>query len=107
MIVHLTNEILYDIADLADNIEENFGSQYADVFEQEITDTLNRLSSHQNIYPGTGVFYRGSEIRKVVMRPSLIFYVVLEDGIHALRALRQERNWEKVLRTETDYTYRS
>ena len=41
MTVRVTNEILYDIADLADNIEENFGSQYADLFEQEITDTLN------------------------------------------------------------------
>ena len=39
------------------------------------------------------------------MRPSIVFYVVLDDGVHALRALRQERNWEKVLRTETDYTY--
>ena len=105
MTVRVTNEILYDIADLADNIEENFGSQYADLFEQEITDTLNRIGDNQNLYPGTGIFYRGNEIRKAVMSPSLVFYVVLEDGVHALRALRQERNWEKILRTETDYTY--
>lgn len=71
MTVRITNEILYDIADLADNIEENFGSQY----------------------------------RKIVMRPSIVFFVVLEDGVHALRALRQERNWSKILRTETNYTY--
>ena len=107
MIIRVTNEILYDIADLADNIEENFGPQYADVFEQEIRDTLVRLGSNQNIYPGTGIFYRGSEIRKVVMRPSLIFYVVLENEVHVLRALRQERNWDKILRTETDYSYES
>ena len=71
MTVRITNEIFYDIADLADNIEENFGSQY----------------------------------RKIVMRPSIVFFVVLEDGVHALRALRQERNWSKILRTETNYTY--
>ena len=105
MTVRLTNEILYDIADLADNIEENFGSQYAGIFEQEVRSTLERLTTDEYLFPGTGIFYRGSEIRKVVMRPSVIFYVIMEDGVHALRALRQERNWEKVLRTETDYTY--
>ena len=105
MIVRITNEILYDIADLADNIEENFGVQYAIVFEQEIETALKSLGERYQQYPGTGIFYRGSEIRKLVMRPSVVFYVVLDDGVHALRALRQERNWEKVLRTETDYTY--
>ena len=105
MRVRITNEILYDIADLADNIEENFGVQYAIVFEQEIETALKSLGERYQQYPGTGIFYRGSEIRKLVMRPSVVFYVVLDDGVHALRALRQERNWEKVLRTETDYTY--
>jgi len=46
--VHVTNEILYDIADLADNIEENFGSQYADVSEQEIKETLENLGDRFN-----------------------------------------------------------
>ena len=105
MRVRITNEILYDIADLADNIEENFGVQYAIVFEQEIETALKSLGERYQQYPGTGIFYRGSEIRKLVMRLSVVFYVVLDDGVHALRALRQERNWEKVLRTETDYTY--
>ena len=105
MRVRITNEILYDIADLADNIEENFGAQYAVVFEQEIETALKSLGERYQQYPGTGIFYRGNEIRKLVMRPSVVFYVVLDDGVHALRALRQERNWEKVLRTESDYTY--
>ena len=105
MTVRITNEILYDIADLADNIEENFGSQYAVFFEQEMKETLENLGDRFNQYPGTEIFYRGSEIRKIVMRPSIVFFVVLEDGVHALRALRQERNWSKILRTETNYTY--
>jgi len=74
-------------------------------FEQEVKEILQNLGDRFNQYPGTGIFYRGSEIRKIVMRPSLIFFVVLEDGVHALRALRQERNWSKILRTETNYTY--
>ena len=55
MTVRITNEILYDIADLADNIEENFGSQYADVFEQEVTENLQNLGERFNQYPGTGI----------------------------------------------------
>ena len=42
-----------------------------------------------------------------VFSPSLIFYVVkeIEREIHILRILRNERDWENILKSTDNYTY--
>ena len=71
--VVLTWEAIYDVTDIADYIEQEFGRERADRFERDI----------RQPFP-----------------PSIIFYVVKEpeNEIHILRVLREEWDWGRILK---------
>ena len=103
MKVLLTIEAIYDVADIVDYIEEEFGEERALQFELDIHQRFDRLGDY--VHAETGIRYNGLPIRKDVFAPSLIFFVVVDDTIHVLRVLREERDWREVLRRKQRYDY--
>lgn len=103
----LTLEAIYDIADIADYIEKEFGQHRADRFQSDIKNQLQSLSHSGTIFPKTQLLYRGYFIHKKSFSPSLIFYIIMEETkeIHILRVLRHKRNWADILSQKAKYAY--
>ena len=110
----LTWEAIYDVTDIADYIEQEFGRERADRFErdirQEIKDIrqeIKDISFLGGIFGNTHIYYRSYSIFKKPYLPSIIFYVVKEpeNEIHILRVLREERDWGRILKEQQEYTY--
>lgn len=105
--VILTWEAIYDVTDIAEYIEAEFGQDRADRFQLDIEDQLERLENMGIMLSKTDLLYRGYPIYKKVFSPSIIFYIVKEPEkeIHVLRVLREERDWEKVMTLRQEYEY--
>ena len=105
--VTVTWEAVYDIAEIADYIEAQFGIARADRFQEEIKERLDKLETMGGIFGKTCLSYRGYSIYKYPFPPSVIFYIIRESekAIHVLRVLREERDWESILTRQHDYTY--
>ena len=105
--VIVTWEAIYDIAEIADYIEAQFGIARADRFQEEIKESLNKLEILGGIFGKTCLSYRGYSIYKYPFPPSVIFYIIRdsEQEIHVLRVLREERDWKSILTRQHDYTY--
>lgn len=105
--VILTWEAIYDVTDIADYIEKKFGIVRADRFQNEIKKEMNHLSCVAGAFPKTHILYRGYDIHKRIFPPSIIFYIYngQTKEIHILRVLREERDWQKILELEQNYTY--
>lgn len=103
----LTWEAIYDLTDIADYIERDFGKSRADRFEKDIRQQINNLGYMGGIYGNTHIYYRSYSIFKKTFPPSIIFYVIKEpeNEIHILRVLREERDWKKMLKGQQNYTY--
>ena len=93
----LTWEAIYDVTDIADYIEEEFGQQRADRFQSDLKEQMQNLGQFSTAFPRTQILYRGYSIHKRSFPPSIIFYIIMEETkeIHILRVLRHERDWEK------------
>lgn len=105
--VILTWEAIYDVTDLADYIEADFGQERADRFQNDIKIEISKLEYMGSIFPKTQLWYRNYVIYKKPFPPSIIFYIVKESEkeIHVLRILREEHNWGKKLTSKPTYTY--
>lgn len=105
--VVLTWEAIYDIIDIADYIELNFGKNIADRFQSNIKEQLEKLEYLGGVLSSTDIIYRGFNICKKIFSPSIIFYVIKEDvkEIHVLRVLREEKDWISILKQTQEYTY--
>ena len=105
----LTWEAIYDVTDIADYIEEEFGLQRADAdrFQSDLKEQMQNLSKFSTAFPRTQILYRGYSIHKRSFPPSIIFYIIMEETkeIHILRVLRHEQDWENVLLQRLTYTY--
>ena len=103
----LTWEAIYDVTDIADYIEEEFGQQHADRFQSNLKVEMQNLSQFSTAFPKTQIMYRGYSIHKKSFPPSIIFYIIMEQTkeIHILRVLRHERDWEHILSQRLTYTY--
>ena len=103
----LTWEAIYDVTDIADYIEEEFGQQRADRFQSDLKEQMQNLSQFSTAFPRTQILYRGYSIHKRSFPPSIIFYIIMEETkeIHILRVLRHERDWENILLQRSTYTY--
>ncbi|MDD2972762.1 MAG: type II toxin-antitoxin system RelE/ParE family toxin [Lachnospiraceae bacterium] len=103
----VTWEAIYDMADIMDYIEADFGKDRADRFQTDIKRELQKLSYTATFLPKTQIVYRGYVIQKKPFPPSIIFYIVKEpeQEVHVLRVVREEQNWEKTLSDNRDYTY--
>ena len=105
--VILTWEAIYDVTEIADYIEQEFGRERAHRFEYEMKREISEIGFLGGIFGNTHIYYRSYNIFKKPFPPSIIFYIVKEPEkeIHILRVLRQERDWEKLLKEKQDYTY--
>lgn len=105
--VILTWEAIYDVTDIADYIEQEFGREWADWFEYEMKREISEIGFLGGIFGDTHIYYRSYTIFKKPFPPSIIFYIVkeFEKEIHILRVLQQEQDWEKLLKEKQDYTY--
>ena len=103
--VVLTWEAIYDVADIAEYIEAEFGIERADQFQDDIKEQMSLLGSTNVVFGRTQIYYRNYAIHKKTFPPSVIFYVMKEQEVHILRVLREERDWESVLRKEQNYSY--
>lgn len=105
--VILTWEAIYDVTDIAEYIEAEFGQDRADRFQLDIDMQLEHLECVGTMLRKTDLLYRGYPIYKKVFSPSIIFYIVKESDkeIHVLRVLREERDWEKVMALRQEYEY--
>lgn len=105
--VVLTWEAIYDVTDIADYIEQEFGRARADQFERDIKQEIKDISFLGGIFGNTHIYYRSYSIFKKPFSPSIIFYVVKEPEkeIHILRVLREERDWGRILKEQQKYTY--
>ena len=101
----LTWEAIYDVTDIADYIESEFGAERADKFQEEIKEQFRLLSEVNVRFYQTGILYREYIIYMKPFPPSIIFYTMIDSEVHILRVLREERNWESVLEREKTYTY--
>ena len=105
--VILTWEAIYDVTDIADYIEAEFGQARADRFQNDIQAQMKKLGYMSGVFPKTHILYRNYYIHKKPFPPSIIFYVFMEhtQEIHILRVLREERDWTRVLEQEPNYIY--
>ena len=71
----LTWEAIYDVTDIADYIEEEFGQQRADRFQSDLKEQMQNLSQFSTAFPRTQILYRGYSIHKRSFPPSIIFYI--------------------------------
>lgn len=103
----LTWEAIYDITDIAEYIESDFGIERADRFVREVQRELEKLGYMGASLPKTQFLYRGYSIHKKPYPPSIIFYVLLEDleEVHVLRVLREEQDQTQVFGADLEYKY--
>ena len=52
----LTWEAIYDVTDIADYIEEEFGQQRADRFQSDLKEQMQNLSQFSTAFPGRGLY---------------------------------------------------
>ena len=74
----LTWEAIYDVTDIADYIEEEFGQQRADRFQSDLKEQMQNLGQFSTAFPRTQILYRGYSIHKRSFPPSIIFYIIME-----------------------------
>lgn len=105
--VVITWEAIYDVVEMTEYIEANFGISRANHFEGDIKKQMQKLGSLGGVFGQTCLYYRGQTIYKKPFPPSIIFYVIKEPEkeIHILRVLREEQNWEAILTRKQEYTY--
>ena len=99
----LTIEAIYDVAQIMDYIEMEFGADRAIQFQLDFETRVQKLDDYSHV--GTGIRYKGKMICKDIFGPSLIFFVVIDDAIQVLRVLRHEQDWKTMLRTRIRYNY--
>lgn len=105
--VVLTWEAIYDVTDITDYIEAEFGQIRADRFQDDIKRQMTKLGYMGSVFPKTQILYRNYSIHKKPFPPSIIFYVRMEKKreVHILRVLREERDWQNILNDTQSYTY--
>lgn len=105
--VLVTWEAIHDVANISDYIERNFTQDTADKFQNNLEKQLNNLKYFPYSLPKTELSYKEYSIYMKLFIPSLIFYIVDEGRkeVHILRILREESNWNHILKKHTKYTY--
>ena len=103
--VILTWEAVYDITDITEYIEIQFGKERADRFQEDIRSQIKSLEFLGGISGKTSIIIKNLFVYKKLFLPSIIFYIIDEsqNRIYVLRVLREERNWKKILLQESDY----
>ena len=71
--VILTWEAVYDVTDIAEYIEAEFGKTRADCFQSDIQKEFAKLEYMGGRFPEIQSWYRGYAIHKKLFSPSIIF----------------------------------
>ena len=103
--VIVTWEAIYDIVDIAESIELNFGKRVADNFQSEIYSKIVSLERDADIFRKLDMTYRGLTIKRRIYKKSLLFYVVKENEVHVLRVLTSNQKWQDLFEDDIEYTY--
>ena len=103
--VLVTWEAIYDIVDIAESIELNFGKEVADNFQAEIYSKIISLERDADIFRKLDMTYRGWTIKRRIYKKSLIFYEEKENEVHVLRVLTSDQKWEDLFKDDVEYTY--
>ena len=74
--VIVTWEAIYDIVDIAESIELNFGKKVADNFQSEIYSKIISLDRDADIFRKLDMTYRGWTIKRRIYKKSLIFILI-------------------------------
>lgn len=101
----VTWEAIYDIVDIAESIELNFGKKVADNFQSEIYSKIISLDRDADIFRKLDMTYIGWTIKRRIYKKSLIFYVVKENEVHVLRGLTSNQKWQDLFEDDIEYTY--
>lgn len=96
--VNLTQEAIYDIAEIAERIELEFTPERADRFQADMKDKISTLEMFAGGFGHTNLLYRDYVIHKLPFPPSIIFYVINEEEVSVLRVLREEQDWDRILK---------
>ena len=95
----LTWEAIYDVTDIADYIEEEFGQQRADRFQSDLKEQMQNLGQFSTAFPRTQILYRGYSIHKRSFPPSIIFYIIMFAlALYAIKLDCKKRNYIFLLR---------
>ncbi len=70
--VILTWEAIYDVTDIADYVEAEFGEERADRFQVDLQEELSKLEYMGSIFQKTQILYRGYMIHKKPFSPSIL-----------------------------------
>ena len=103
--VIVTWEAIYDIVDITESIESNFGKRVADNFELEIYSKIISLEQDADVFRELDMTYRGWAIKRRIYKKSLIFYVIKGNEVHVLRVLTSDQKWEELFEDDVEYTY--
>ena len=105
--VVLTWEAIYDLVDIIEYIEKDFGKARADSFQEKIMEQLKLLGNMAEAFGKTQMLYRNYSIYKKPFSPSIIFYVIdkVNEEVHILRILREEHDWKSFFSSSQKYTY--
>lgn len=69
----LTWEAIYDVTDIADYIEEEFGQQRADRFQSDLKEQMQNLGQFSTAFPRTQILYEDIPYIKDLFRHLLFF----------------------------------
>lgn len=103
--VFTTYEAVYDVVETEEYIWDAFGESRAKRYYEEIRSKIKALSTNASFFGDSGFKYRGYHILKKPFSPGIIFYIIEDDGVHVLRVLREESDWQKYFSTHEDYEY--
>ena len=78
----ITWEAIYDITDIAEYIEFEFGIDRADQFQEELKGQIDLLGSTNVIFKKTQFYYRNYSIHQKPFPPAIIFYILTTHKIH-------------------------
>ena len=80
--VILTWEAIYDVTDIADYIEAEFGQARADRFQNDIQAQMKKLGYMSGVFPKTHILYRNYYIhKKIEDDPSHLVYIQTVWGV--------------------------
>ena len=103
--VVLTYEAIYDVVEAEEYIRGRFGKNRSLEYREEIYAELKSLSTDAEMYASSGFMYRNYNIHKKPFPPAIIFWVIQEEEVHVLRVPREEMDWQRFFRENSDYEY--
>lgn len=103
--VVLTWSAIYDLTDIANQIELRFNRGQAEQFQINIQREIDRFRCPRRLSWRTCMMYRGYEIYKKAFLDLHIFYTVDDEAgeVHVLRVLREEHQGERALPRQAVY----